>query len=105
MSLRASAPVQSPSLFQLLYDTIVVGISKYGANTWQDVPWEDHLLHAKYHIMDVLNAPTYWPEKTSEVTDEDLAHALCRLIYAIECRRVQETRYSLTENGEKKLNG
>ena len=86
------------STFQRLYDVIVEGNAKYGANTGQDVDWEDHLSHAQRHVTWARDLSTMEDGDTilAEDLDTHLNHALCRLIYAIECRELQEARYTPT---------
>lgn len=87
------------STFQRLYDVIMEGNAKYGVNTWQDVAWEDHLQHAQRHVTWARDLAAMEDGDTilTEDLDTHLNHALCRLIYAIECREQQERRYSITD--------
>lgn len=50
------------------------GAEKYGADNWRGIPIPDNLNHAIQHIYAYLAGDTQ---------DEHLAHAACRLIFAL----------------------
>lgn len=50
------------------------GAREYGEDNWRSIECKDHLNHALQHIYGYLSGDTQ---------DDHLAHALCRLMYAI----------------------
>lgn len=54
------------------------GNKKYGPNNWANIPTNDHLNHALTHIFAYL---------AGDKQDNHLAHAACRLLFAISTSR------------------
>ncbi|MDK2933582.1 MAG: hypothetical protein PWP27_1392 [Clostridiales bacterium] len=50
------------------------GAEKYGKDNWRLIPCEDHINHAIIHFYSWL---------AGDRSDEHLAHALCRAIFAV----------------------
>src|SRR5262249_45742671 len=58
------------------------GADKFGPDNWRKIPCADHLNHALAHVF------AYGAGDTS---DDHLAHAACRLLFALETENVPET--------------
>lgn len=57
-------------------ETLHYGAIKYGENNWHDISTNEHLNHALNHIFVSLDG--------GHKDDEDLVHAACRLLMAID---------------------
>lgn len=55
------------------------GAAKYGDGNWRSIPVGDHLNHALSHVFAWLAGDTQ---------DDHLAHAACRLVFALDLDRI-----------------
>lgn len=58
-----------------LAETLTGGARKYGWNNWRRIPVEEQLDHVMQHLIAYLDG---------DKSDDHLAHALCRIAFAVE---------------------
>jgi hypothetical protein len=71
------------------------GAQKYGEYNWTKIPFTDHLNHALAHLVALQrNTELGLPHGYSTLQEDDLAHAMVRLMFAIHQRAEEAKNYS-----------
>lgn len=80
ISLRLDLLPQSAIL--RVSNVMAIAAEDYGENTWRSIPSREHLNHAMYHLMRAIGEGVFKPSDLER--EEDLAHAACRVLFALE---------------------
>lgn len=64
-----------PAALLVIARVLKEGADKYGDDNWRAIPRKDHMNHALTHML---------THRAGDQTDHHLAHAACRLLFALE---------------------
>ena len=67
-----------PKALDLVAAVLEYGAETYGVRNWEKIPPEDHLNHALAHVFTALRHTSKRKQK------EELSHAACRVLFALD---------------------